>query len=83
MVDDTTVAMWKGGHDTRTVAGRLGHTNAAMALRVYAHVLERSDQGGAGLGSYGGERSARDLRPSLPADRDFCHAGSAPSHRGD
>ncbi|GAC1314458.1 MAG: site-specific integrase [Acidimicrobiales bacterium] len=32
------------GHDIRTVAGRLGHANAAMTLRVYAHVLERSDQ---------------------------------------
>ncbi|GAC1606541.1 MAG: hypothetical protein NVS3B21_36360 [Acidimicrobiales bacterium] len=31
------------GHDIRTVAGRLGHANAAMILRVYAHVLERSD----------------------------------------
>jgi integrase len=32
------------GHDIRTVAGRLGHANAAMTLRVYAHVLERADQ---------------------------------------
>jgi len=33
-----------GGHDVRTVAGRLGHANAAMTLRVYAHVLEQADQ---------------------------------------
>jgi len=33
-----------GGHDVRTVAGRLGHANAAMTLRVYAHVLEQTDQ---------------------------------------
>ncbi|MGI8753639.1 MAG: tyrosine-type recombinase/integrase [Acidimicrobiales bacterium] len=32
------------GHDVRTVAGRLGHANAAMTLRVYAHVLEEADQ---------------------------------------
>jgi integrase len=33
------------GHDVRTVAGRLGHANPAMTLRVYAHVLERAEQG--------------------------------------
>ena len=32
------------GHDIRTVAGRLGHANAAMTLRVYAHVLENADR---------------------------------------
>jgi integrase len=32
------------GHDVRTVAGRLGHANPAMTLRVYAHVLERAEQ---------------------------------------
>jgi integrase len=31
------------GHDVRTVAGRLGHANASMTLRVYAHVLEQAD----------------------------------------
>ena len=29
-----------GGHDVRTVAGRLGHANPAMTLRVYAHVVQ-------------------------------------------
>jgi integrase len=33
-----------GGTDVRTVAGRLGHANAAMTLRVYAHALEGADQ---------------------------------------
>ncbi len=28
------------GHDVRTVAGRLGHANPAMTLRVYAHAVE-------------------------------------------
>lgn len=32
------------GHDIRTVAGRLGHANPAMTLRVYAHVLEGAEQ---------------------------------------
>jgi integrase len=32
------------GVDVRTVAGRLGHRNAATTLNVYAHVLELSDR---------------------------------------
>jgi integrase len=32
------------GHDVRTVAGRLGHANPAMTLRVYAHAVEGADQ---------------------------------------
>jgi integrase len=32
------------GHDVRTVAGRLGHTNPAMTLRVYAHAVAAADQ---------------------------------------
>jgi len=31
------------GHDVRTVAGRIGHSNAAMTLRVYAHGVEQAD----------------------------------------
>lgn len=39
------------GHDVRTVAGRLGHANAAMTLRVYAHVVQSADEAlAAGLG---------------------------------
>jgi integrase/predicted nucleotidyltransferase len=32
------------GHDVRTVAGRLGHANPAMTLRVYAHAVEGADR---------------------------------------
>jgi integrase len=32
------------GHDVRTVAGRLGHANPAMTLRVYAHAVETADE---------------------------------------
>ena len=40
------------GHDVRTVAGRLGHANPAMTLRVYAHAVEGADQAlAAALGS--------------------------------
>lgn len=46
-----TVAIGQG-HDVRTVAGRLGHANPAMTLRVYAHVFASADQAiAAGLGN--------------------------------
>jgi integrase len=38
-----TVAIAQG-HDVRTVAGRLGHANPAMTLRVYAHAFGAADQ---------------------------------------
>jgi integrase len=38
-----TVAI-SSGTDVRTVAGRLGHANAAMTLRVYAHSVEAADR---------------------------------------
>jgi integrase len=37
------------GVPVRTVAGRLGHANAATTLNVYAHVLESSDEEAAGV----------------------------------
>lgn len=40
----TATAAISSGHDVRTVAGRLGHANPAMTLRVYAHVAEGADQ---------------------------------------
>ncbi len=38
-----TVAIGQG-HDVRTVANRLGHSNPAMTLRVYAHAFAAADQ---------------------------------------
>jgi hypothetical protein len=38
-----TVAIGQG-RDVRTVAGRLGHANPAMTLRVYAHVFASADR---------------------------------------
>ena len=34
------------GVDVRTVAGRLGHRNAATTLNVYAHFVEQADRNG-------------------------------------
>ena len=46
-----TVAIGQGP-DVRTVAGRLGHANPAMTLRVYAHAFAAADQAvAAGLGN--------------------------------
>jgi integrase len=45
------------GHDVRSVAGRLGHANPSMTLRVYAHVVEAAD---AALAETLGEVLSRD-----------------------
>jgi integrase len=37
------------GTDVRTVAGRLGHRNAATTLNVYSHVLAESDRDAANV----------------------------------
>ncbi len=45
-----TVAIGQG-QDVRTVAGRLGHSNPAMTLRIYAQAFAAADQAvAAGLG---------------------------------
>jgi integrase len=46
------------GVDVRTVAGRLGHRNAATTLNVYAHVLEQSDRQAADIMRQTIDRSA-------------------------
>jgi integrase len=33
-----------GGHDPKTVAGRLGHLDPGLTLRTYSHVLPQKDQ---------------------------------------
>ncbi len=40
----TATTAISSGHDVRTVAGRLGHANPAMTLRVYAHAVEGADR---------------------------------------
>ncbi len=40
----TATTAISSGHDVRTVAGRLGHANPAMTMRVYAHVVEGADE---------------------------------------
>ncbi|HXN59494.1 MAG TPA: site-specific integrase [Acidimicrobiales bacterium] len=51
------------GVPVRTVAGRLGHANAATTLNVYAHVLESSDEEAAGVLGRLLANDSRDTRP--------------------
>ena len=39
----TATQLLAAGVPVKTVAGRLGHSNAATTLNVYAHALEASD----------------------------------------
>ena len=45
----TATQMLASGVPVKTVAGRLGHANAATTLNVYAHALESSDADAAHL----------------------------------
>ena len=61
-----------GGHDVRTVAGRLGHANANTTLKVYAHALpERDREAAATLGA----------AVRTPGDAAFLPGGSTLSAR--
>jgi integrase len=51
------------GRDVRTIAGRLGHSDATTTLRVYAHMVEGRDQDAA---DYLGSLLAAN-RPAVPA----------------
>lgn len=43
----TATQLIGAGMDVRTVAGRLGHSDASMTLRVYSHVIEERDRAAA------------------------------------
>ncbi len=45
----TATQLIAAGVDVRTVAGRLGHSDASVTLRVYAHVLEERDRAAASV----------------------------------
>jgi len=61
-----------GGADVRTVAGRLGHADASVTLRVYAHALEARDRelagflGSAVLGPVNGSPKLDEADPPAP-----------------
>ncbi|MHB8438497.1 MAG: tyrosine-type recombinase/integrase, partial [Acidimicrobiales bacterium] len=45
----TATQLIGAGVDVRTVAGRLGHSDASLTLRVYAHVIEERDRAAAAI----------------------------------
>lgn len=45
----TATQLIGAGVDVRTVAGRLGHSDASVTLRVYSHVLEERDRAAASI----------------------------------
>jgi len=45
----TATQLIGAGVDVRTVAGRLGHTDPSMTLRVYSHALEERDRAAAAV----------------------------------
>jgi integrase len=59
-----------GNIDVRTVAGRLGHSDATTTLRVYAHLVESRDQHAADLlgGLISGRAAPRGLDEGRPVD---------------
>lgn len=61
-----------GGHDVRTVAGRLGHADPSMTLRYYAAFMPAADQR---VAKSMGEILAR--TPPVAADADTSDAGAA------
>ena len=58
------------GRDVRTIAGRLGHSDATTTLRVYAHMVEGRDQ------------DAADFLGSLIAGESTAAMASHPNGRG-
>jgi integrase len=63
-----------GGADVRTVAGRLGHADASVTLRVYAHALEARDRelasflGSVVLGAVDGGPKLDEADPPAPPE---------------
>lgn len=63
-----------GGADVRTVAGRLGHADASVTLRVYAHALEARNRelasflGSVVLGAVDGSPKLEKADPPAPPE---------------
>jgi integrase len=45
----TATQLIGAGVDVRTVAGRLGHSDPSLTLRVYSHVIEERDRAAAAI----------------------------------
>lgn len=58
----TATQLIGAGVDMRTVAGRLGHTDPSLTLRVYSHVIEERDRAAAAI-------PGNALKPTAAIDR--------------
>jgi len=45
----TATQLIGAGVDVRTVAGRLGHSDPSLTLRVYSHLIEERDRAAASI----------------------------------
>lgn len=45
----TATQLIGAGVDVRTVAGRLGHSDPSLTLRIYSHVIEERDRAAAAI----------------------------------
>ena len=71
------------GVDVRTVAGRLGHRDAATTLNVYAHFLEQSDRAAADvMGRLIADEPERSGLPADPPERSIMNVASATTIAG-
>ena len=55
----TATQLIGAGVDVRTLAGRLGHSDPSVTLRVYSHVLEERDRSAAVMGNILGPVAGR------------------------
>jgi integrase len=58
------------GVDVRTVAGRLGHRNAATTLNVYSHFLPESDREAANVLGRIFDEALLEVTESAPAEEE-------------
>jgi len=64
----TATQLIGAGVDVRTGAGRLGHSDPSVTLRVYAHVLEERDRAAAAvMGRVLGQPDRGDSSPEAGA----------------
>jgi integrase len=62
----TATQLIGAGVDVRTVAGRLGHSDPSLTLRIYSHALEERDRAAATI--MGNVLSAKRKKPAqLPS----------------
>jgi integrase len=71
----TATQLIGAGMDVRTVAGRLGHSDPSITLRVYSHALEERDRAAAEImGGLLRDQTARRVNPDSVGDPSDWHS---------